>query len=300
MSSLKDRGCFPEGFRIKISKYKQNPRKMFIGGLSRHTSNGALLEYLAQFGEVLDSVIKIYPDSGLSRGFGFVLFEDPATVEKVLQIKEHQLEGKKIEFKRAKAIQPASPPRKIFVGGLSPHMPVENVREYFSIFGEVEKIELPLYPRSSKRQAFGFITYSDADSLQHQFGKDTPSTGFGYPVAGDGGFHSEPTDYGASQGIFGADPNVSFDMFSDSIDLPTMFMSVPFEDPTEGDDFSHQIYGNFLNIYNDELLFRPDDGYLYGYSYEGCDLRPKLPSYDVQVNQVNSSGAECQRFYQLF
>lgn len=161
MNRMDEPQQFPQGFLIKASKNQYDASKMFIGGISRNISKQALLEYLTQFGEILDFIIKTYPDTGLSRGFGFVLFKDSASVEKVLQVEEHKVDGKMIDLKRAKAMEVKFPPRKVFVGGLNPRMSEEKIREYFGAFGMIENIELPVCPRMNERRAFCFITYTD-------------------------------------------------------------------------------------------------------------------------------------------
>lgn len=58
-------------------------------------------------------------------------------IAQVTAQKEHKLNGKVIDPKKAKAMKSKEPVKKIFVGGLSPDTPEEKVREYFATFGEV-------------------------------------------------------------------------------------------------------------------------------------------------------------------
>ncbi|KAJ8346353.1 hypothetical protein SKAU_G00277540 [Synaphobranchus kaupii] len=157
---------FPEGSKINASKNQQDDGKMFIGGLSWDTSKKDLTDYLSKFGEVLDCTIKTDPITGRSRGFGFVLFKDSDCVERVLELKEHKLDGKLIDPKRAKAMKGKEPPKKVFVGGLSPETSEDQIRDYFGKYGDIDSIELPIDTKTNERRGFCFVTYMEEEPVQ--------------------------------------------------------------------------------------------------------------------------------------
>ena len=69
--------------------------KLFIGGISWDTNEDHLKEYFSSFGEVVEAVIMKDRTTGRARGFGFVVFADPAVAESVIKEK-HNIDGRMV------------------------------------------------------------------------------------------------------------------------------------------------------------------------------------------------------------
>lgn len=60
----------------------------------------------------------------------------------VIKERDHNLHGRTIDPKRAKARGGREPIKKVFVGGLDPEVPEADIREYFGTFGTVCAFQL--------------------------------------------------------------------------------------------------------------------------------------------------------------
>ncbi|CAH1642529.1 unnamed protein product [Spodoptera littoralis] len=179
-----------------------SPSKLFVGGLSWQTSSEKLREYFAMFGPVTDVLIMKDPVTQLmlslfeicsprvtcipalrhviselgsnssraqrSRGFGFITFQEASSVDKVLAVPVHTLDGKRIDPKHA---TPKSAPRpaktkKIFVGGVGQDTSAEEVRSYFSQFGLVEDAVMLMDQQTKRHRGFGFVTFHSEEAVE--------------------------------------------------------------------------------------------------------------------------------------
>lgn len=156
----------------------EQERKLFVGGLNKSsTDEEQLKQHFESYGEIIDCNI-MRDQEKRSRGFGFILFEDATSVDKIIAAKkdgtEFAIDDHRIEIKRALPKVPRGNDaqrhnmdrlyRKIFVGGLPSTASEEDLRGYFERYGRVNEIEL-LRDRDTQRlRGFAFVTFDDEDS----------------------------------------------------------------------------------------------------------------------------------------
>ncbi|XP_013788562.2 RNA-binding protein Musashi homolog Rbp6-like isoform X3 [Limulus polyphemus] len=157
----------PQSNSVSPNDLSQDPGKMFIGGLSWQTAPETLREYFIKYGEISEVMVMKDPSTRRSRGFGFVTFADPNSVDKVLANGPHELDGKKIDPKIAfpKRAHPKMVTRtkKVFVGGLSAPTTLEDVKSYFQQYGLIEDAMLMFDKQTNRHRGFGFVTFENED-----------------------------------------------------------------------------------------------------------------------------------------
>eukprot|EP00913_Durusdinium_trenchii_P032414 g30349.t2 len=162
--------------------------KVYVGGLNFTTSTEALKAHFEQFGSISDciepalEVLSPHPvqslppevmtdrDTGRSRGFGFVTFEDPGSVNAAITMPTQELDGRSVTVKKATRESQGGRPGggggaapegvefnvvKVFVGGLPP-----------SKYGSIEDAVVMIDPGTQRSRGFGFVTFTDSSSVE--------------------------------------------------------------------------------------------------------------------------------------
>ncbi|KAJ9537598.1 hypothetical protein OSB04_030331 [Centaurea solstitialis] len=129
--------------------------------------------YFSNYGELTDSVIMMDKITGRPRGFGFVTFADPADADKVLQ-QDHVIDGRPVEVKRTvpredMQVRGTSRTKKIFVGGIPLTLTEDELREYFSSYGDIIEHQIMLDRTTGRSRGFGFVTFDGEDAVEKIF-----------------------------------------------------------------------------------------------------------------------------------
>lgn len=76
----------------------QRAQKLFIGGLPGHVTSDSMREFFSKYGKVIDSTVMLDRETGRSKGFGFISFEN-ANVEPILGFGKLEIDGKLVRVR---------------------------------------------------------------------------------------------------------------------------------------------------------------------------------------------------------
>lgn len=154
-----------------------NVGKIFVGGLAPQTTAESLRSFFSAYGGVSDAQVmhNTDPMTGMqrSRGFGFVVFENPATADEVVAQRRVMIDEKSVEVKPIEEQGKGGfgggeveDPRKCFVGGLPVSCDGAKLQEYFSQYDPAIQEAKVLMDPTGRSRCFGYITFSDAEAAQ--------------------------------------------------------------------------------------------------------------------------------------
>jgi len=137
------------------NRYDNEDRKVFVGGLAQEATQDDLESYFGKYGGLERVQLKMDSQTGRSRGFAFIVFQDVAGMEAALA-EEHEIKGKRTTVKKADV-----KPGKIYVGRLpSDGITDDDIRNYFAGHGTVTEFIRPIDKmKDNEPKNFAFISF---------------------------------------------------------------------------------------------------------------------------------------------
>ncbi|KAI1702983.1 RNA recognition motif domain-containing protein [Ditylenchus destructor] len=154
--------CKVVNVRMKGGKELDDKYRIFVGGLSKETSQETLHDHFSQFGDVFACVIH-YNEDNLSRGFGSVTYKSQDSVDRALNSQPYSIDNKVVDVKHA-IIRPRD--LTMFVGNLSPQTTDESLREYFSKYGQLSECYVKIDPKTGQSRGFGYVSFGSKEDLE--------------------------------------------------------------------------------------------------------------------------------------
>ncbi|XP_043263968.1 TAR DNA-binding protein 43 isoform X3 [Colletes gigas] len=154
--------------KTKRMETKLRCTDLIVLGLPWKTTEQNLREYFETFGEVLMAQVKKDAKSGHSKGFGFIRFGSYESQLRCLA-QRHMIDGRWCDVKvpNSKEGMIHQVPCKVFVGRCTEDLTADDLRDYFSKYGEVTDVFIP-----KPFRAFSFVTFLDPEVAQSLCGED--------------------------------------------------------------------------------------------------------------------------------
>jgi nucleolin len=178
---------FPDGNAASVTD-DSSSSTVFVGRLSWNVDNDWLKSEFEECGEVVAARVQMDRNTGKSRGFAYVEFADPTSVEKALQLSGKEIDGRPInvdrstsnkgsggannpnDARRAAYGDKTSPPSSVlFVGNLSWHATEDSLWDVFSEYGDVKSVRVPTDRESGKVKGFGYVEFFDIEVAKKAF-----------------------------------------------------------------------------------------------------------------------------------
>lgn len=77
LSQIDPKRAIPREEHLRNTRY-------FVGGLAANSTSDSMREFFAAYGKVVDATVMVDRESGRSKGFGFVTFEDASNADQLV------------------------------------------------------------------------------------------------------------------------------------------------------------------------------------------------------------------------
>lgn len=162
------------GHHYRQSVDEDEKFKIIVRHLNYKTTEDTVGEHFAQYGAVRTVNIKKDPD-GSSRGFGFVVFESEESLSAAIAKENQRLDNHDVIVTKPIPLSEKMKTNMLFVGGLHRDITEEQLRGYFSVYGEITEIIFVENRQTQERKGFCFVHFKENEAVERiTEGKNPP------------------------------------------------------------------------------------------------------------------------------
>ncbi|KAI1705625.1 RNA recognition motif domain-containing protein [Ditylenchus destructor] len=156
---------FSDAFIFSPSRRYDDNQTIFVGGMTKFTTEKSLYEYFLRFGAITGCSLARNKLTAVSKDYGSVEFESIEQAKKASEFLSHVIDDKEVGVKLGRHTE-LRQKFKLFVGGLSKETSVETLRKYFSKYGNVVECNIPRNIDNSSR-GFGYVAFNSEESINN-------------------------------------------------------------------------------------------------------------------------------------
>ncbi|KAJ2547475.1 nuclear localization sequence binding protein [Coemansia sp. RSA 1933] len=149
---------------------------VFVGNLSFSVTDESLATAFGEFGEVVAARVAMQPNSGRSRGFGYVDFASEDAQEKATAATDFEVEGRTVRMEktegqardgkqpRAQGPSTSEPSKVLFIGNMSFRSTEDSVRSAFEECGTVVSVRIITDRETGRPKGYGYIEFDSVEA----------------------------------------------------------------------------------------------------------------------------------------
>ncbi|KAJ6777964.1 EUKARYOTIC TRANSLATION INITIATION FACTOR 3 SUBUNIT G [Salix koriyanagi] len=151
---------------------KEDLIKILKEAASTDPSTKPLISVFKKYGEIEDCKIVNDKATGRSKGYGFLLFKTRIAARKALKEPQKKVGNRMVSCQLASLGKGQNQKqdnssdvslRKLYIGNVGPQISVENLKEFFAQFGEIEDGPSGFDKSTRKFRGFAFIVYKSLE-----------------------------------------------------------------------------------------------------------------------------------------
>ncbi|KAJ2654917.1 nuclear localization sequence binding protein, partial [Coemansia sp. RSA 1200] len=149
---------------------------VFVGNLAFATTDESLATAFGAFGEVVAARVAMQPNSGRSRGFGYVDFESADAQQKAMEATDFEVDGRTVRMDKtdghardskhsAQRSGGSSEPSKVlFIGNMSFRSTEDSVRQAFEECGTVVSVRIITDRETGRAKGYGYVEFDSVEA----------------------------------------------------------------------------------------------------------------------------------------